>query len=494
MNWKAAAAAVKWNIRPYIGGRYINSAATETFNNVNPATESVLCRVPIGSAADVDAAVTVAQRRFNDGCWSELPPARRVESLQRLADLILKHKADFALFDCLEMGKPIKAALHEAEQLTVPYLRAWAGFADKLFGASAPIHGDALSFNCYEPRGVVGAITAWNFPTLNTIYKLAPALAAGNTLVLKPSELSSASALKIAELAVEAGIPEGVVNVVPGLGSTVGLALAKHPDVDLISFTGSTATGRKIMEYAAQSNGKPVMLECGGKSPHVVFADAANLDMVADEVVQLVVWNQGQVCAAHTRLIAHEKVKESLVERVVERACKYKPGDPLDENTTFGPLASPAQRSRVKSFIDRGLEAGAVAVLKGEIWSSGGCYVCPTVFDKVHAEMDIAREEIFGPVLTVQGFQTDEEAIALANGTDYGLAATAWTRDMARAKRVARAIRAGCVMIRTSGTEGPESGCTLGFQPQKASGFGSETGLEGLKSYSALKLVILTGT
>jgi acyl-CoA reductase-like NAD-dependent aldehyde dehydrogenase len=247
------------------------------------------------------------------------------------------------------------------------------------------------------------------------------------------------------------------------------------------------------MESAARSNGKPVLLECGGKSPHVVFSDVDDLDMVADAVVQLVLYNQGQVCSAHTRLIAHEDIKSALLEMVVERASQYHPGDPLDEKTAFGPLASPAQRSRVKSYIEQGLEAGAEAVLLGKIQESGGCYVSPTVFDRVKSQMPIAREEIFGPVLCVQSFRTEEEAISLANATDYGLSATVWTRDMGRGKRMARAIRAGGVMIRTSGREGAAPLALLGFEPKRASGFGSELGIQGLQSYSSLKLVSMSG-
>jgi acyl-CoA reductase-like NAD-dependent aldehyde dehydrogenase len=493
MNWKESAASVRWNVQPFINGRYSSSLSTESFDTVNPATEVNLSRVAVGDGMDVDKAVRVARDRFNDGCWSEMPPVRRAEILFKFSDLIVEHRAELALLDTLEMGKPIHAALYDAEQLAACRLRSWAGFADKLNGASAPLSSSTLEFNVYEPRGVIGAITSWNFPSLNAVYKIAPALAAGNTIVLKPSELSPSSALKLAELALEAGLPEGVLNVVPGLGSTVGVALASHPDVNLISFTGSTATGRKVMELSGRSNGKPLLLECGGKSPQVVFSDVHDLEAVADAIVLWALTNQGQVCVAHTRLIVHEDIKEVLLNKVVSRASKYQPGDPLDEATTFGPLASPTQRNRVKAYIHQGLKAGAIAVLKGEIRETGGCYVSPTIFDHVDATMSIAREEIFGPVLCVQPFRTEEEAIALANGTEYGLAATVWTRDLGRGRRMARAIRAGIVSVRTSGTEGPASGCILSCEPQKASGFGSELGLRGLQSYSTLKAVTFSG-
>lgn len=493
MRWHELAREVRWNVQPFIGGRYRASASPDTIDDINPATESSLGRIPIGNAADVNSAVSVALQAFNNGCWSELPPVRRREILERLADLIVARKAELALLDSLEMGKPIRAALLDTGQYAPGRLRSWAGFADKLVGFSAPLGGNALVFNTYEPRGVIGAITPWNFPTVNAIFKLGPALAAGNTVVLKPSELSPSSALKLAELALEAGVPEGVLNVVPGLGSTVGTALALHTDVSLLSFTGSTRTGRKIMELSGRSNGKPLLLECGGKSPQVVFDDVDDLDAVAAATVKSVVSNQGQVCSAHTRLIVHAELKEALLGKVIALAREFRPGDPLDESTTFGPLASPGQRDRVKGYIEQGIKDGARAVLKGAIQEKNGCFVSPTVFDGVDGSMSIAREEIFGPVLCVQSFDREEEAIALANGTDYGLEATVWTRDMGRGRRCAHAIRAGEVSIRTSGKESPDSGYVLSREPQKASGFGPESGLGGLESYSTLKLVSFVG-
>jgi acyl-CoA reductase-like NAD-dependent aldehyde dehydrogenase len=493
MALRARTSDIRWKIQPFVNGRYHVSSSVEYLANINPANESTLCEMPVGDPSDLDEAVRVARQRRTDGCWADLVPGRRAEILCKLADLIVSHKAELALLDTLEMGKPIRAALYDVECLAPSLLRAWAGFTDKLLGSSAPLSALAISFNTYEPRGVVGAITPWNFPLVNAVFKVGPALAAGNSVVLKPSELSSSSALRLAELALEAGVPEGVLNVVPGLGSTVGAALAVHPDVDVLSFTGSTATGRRIMELAGRSNGKALLLECGGKSPQVVFDDVKNLDSVADAVVQSALWNQGQVCSAHTRLIVHEAVKEDLLAKIVARAKMQVPGDPLLESTTFGPLASPSQRDRVKGYIEQGLRAGAEAILLGEVQESGGCNVSPTIFDRVDGAMSIARDEIFGPVLCVQCFETDEEAIMLANATDYGLEATVWTRDMGRGRSLAHAIRAGVVSVRTSGTEGPESGCQLSSEPQKASGFGSEIGLRGLESYSTLKLVNFMG-
>ncbi len=492
ITWHEAAGSVRWNVRPFVDGGYRESASPELVDNINPATETVLCQVPAGAPADIHEAVRVARQRFEQGCWSGLPPVRRAEVLQKLADLLVEHQAEIALLDSLEMGKPIRAAKTDVDDAAT-LLRSWAGFADKLVGDTTPLSPGTLLFNTYQPRGVVGAITPWNFPVGNAIYKVGPALAAGNTVVLKPSEVAPSSALKVAELAVRAGVPEGVLNVVPGLGGAAGEALALHPDVDFVSFTGSTRIGRRIMELSGRANAKPLMLECGGKSPHVVFSDVDDLDYVASAIVQSLLKNTGQVCSAHTRLIVQQDLKDVLLDKIVAGAGAYQPGDPLDEETVLGPLASPTQRDRVKAYIDQGLKAGARAVLRGTVQESGGCFVTATIFDQVDNTMSIVRDEIFGPILCVQPFVDEEEAIALANSTDYGLGATVWTRDMGRGKRMANAISAAAVLIRTSGPEEPLYHWLLGYEPQKASGFGTELALKGLASYSTLKLVSFMG-
>jgi len=292
-----------WNIRPFIDGAYVDHDATGFIDDINPATEEVLCRVPAGTAEDVDLAVSTARRRFKEGVWCDLPPDKRKSILLNFAGLIVDHGAELALLDTLEMGKPISAARFEAEVGGSCIVRSAAELTDKVCGSLVPSEPGALSFNLYEPRGVIAAIVPWNAPTYNVLLKIAPALAAGNVVVLKPSEIASGSALKLAELAIEAGLPPGVLNVVPGLGATVGEALASHPGVDMVSFTGSTVTGRRVMQLAAQSHGRPVQLECGGKSPQLVFADVDNLDRVAAAIAEDIFYNSGQVCAARSLLI-----------------------------------------------------------------------------------------------------------------------------------------------------------------------------------------------
>ena len=490
--WRNAARTMRWKIAPFINGESVASKSLDQYPLLNPSTEIPLCGAPSGDRADVDAAVQVSRERFKEGCWSGLSPRDRARALCRLSDLILRDKSEIALLDTLEVGKPITSALDDVQR-AARLLVDWASFAEKLVGHSGGIASDGISLNTFEPRGVVGAITPWNFPVVNAVVKFAPALFVGNSVVLKPSELSPGSALKLAELAIEAGIPRGVLNVVPGLGTTVGAALAGHPDVDLISFTGSTQTGRKIMELSGRSNGKPLLLECGGKSPHVVFDDVKNLDGVAAAVVQGMVRNQGQVCSAHTRLVVHASIKRALIEKVIVSARLIKPADPLEEGTSFGPLASPGQRDRIKRYVLDGIESGAIPVLRGDIQERGGCYVSPTVFDSVRSDMRIWREEIFGPVLCVKEFETESEALSLANDSEYGLVGTVWTRDIGRGLRAAHALKVGAVSVRTSEEAGSNGPPVLSFEPQKASGFGSEIGIRGLQSYSTLKWITFSG-
>jgi acyl-CoA reductase-like NAD-dependent aldehyde dehydrogenase len=496
-SWRSQAEAIRWNVRLFVDGEYRDSAADGTYNTIDPATEAPLCEAPVGDPGDVERAVSSARRCVSTGAWSACPLARRGEVMQKLADLIVEHKSELALLDCLEVGQPIQAALWEIDILVPALLGSWATAVERMVSDSLPLTPSTLAFNTLEPRGVVAAVTSWNFPVCNAVWKLGPALAAGNSVVLKPSEHSPSSALRIAELGLEAGLPEGALNVVPGSGQTVGEALALHHDVDLLSFTGSTATGRRIMELAGRSNGKPVMLECGGKSPHVVFADAENLEFVAETILQEALFNQGQQCSVQSRVIADSRVKGALVDLLVSGARNYIPASPLEDSTTFGPLASPAHRDRVRDYIAEGRKSGARLALEGTIQESGGCYVSPTIFDGVTATMPLAQRTVFGPVLSALTFESEEEAVALANATDYALATTVWTRDLGRARRTASAIRSGAVTVRTSGEEDPHadlrSELVLGCEPQKASGFGAELGLKGIESYSTLKVIFLKG-
>ncbi len=494
MNWHQQAQQQRWDIRPFIHGSYDHSQAGASFENTNPATDQVLCTVPEGHSDDIDKAIASARTAFNTGSWSALPAGNRKAVLLRFADLIADHQQTLALLDTLEMGKPISAALVDAQSFAPHFIREAAELCNQLQGQLHTCSDSNIAFNTYEPRGVVGAIVPWNFPMVNAAIKISSALAAGNSVVLKPSEVTPSSALKLAELAIEAGLPEGVLNVVPGLGKTVGAALASHPDVDLLTFTGSTQTGRRLMTLSGQSNGKPLLLECGGKSPHIVFDDVDNLEAIADAVVQKMFWNQGQVCSALTRLIIHQNIKQPLLERVMARTQKIQPADPLDKATTFGALASAQQRDRVRDFIALGIKDGATPVVGGldAVKAGGGCFVAPTIFDNVTGDMRIAQEEIFGPVLCVQAFNTETEALAMANSTAFGLSAGVWTRDMGRGKRLAKGIHSGGVTIRTSGEETPDTS-SISFAPVKASGFGIESGLEGLKAYSTLKAVRFYG-
>ncbi|MDR3513862.1 MAG: aldehyde dehydrogenase family protein [Caulobacteraceae bacterium] len=490
-DWRSRADAIDWNLRPFIDGAYVDSAAAETFEVRNPATGATLATASVGDAADVDRAVRAARAAFDDGRWSGLGMFSRKAVLGAFADRIAQAAEELALLDSLEMGKPIALALQDAGELAPAFARFCAEQVDRLQGVVANTEPEVLAFSTPEPRGVVGAIAPWNFPLVNAVIKIAPALAAGNTVVLKPSELSSASALRLAELAIEAGVPPGVVNVTPGLGRTVGEALALHGDVDMLSFTGSTATGRRLLQLSGASNGKPLLLECGGKSPTVVFDDVADIEGLAAHICGEALFNQGQVCVARTRVIVQQGLKARLVEAILAEAARRTPGDPLDPAVEFGPLASRGQWERVSGYLGAAAAEGRRPILGDLAALAGhqGAGMAPFVFQDVGRDSVLWREEVFGPVMVVEGFADDAEAIALANDTVYGLAATVWTRDLARAQAAARSIRAGEVIVRATAApyEGP--GFSLPQEGRKASGFGAETGIEGLKAYAAWKKV-----
>ncbi len=491
LEWHAKAASLELPGLPFINGRFVTPETEKYFQSINPATGKAVCSISEGSGEDVDHAVSVARKAFEDGRWSKLGPSVRKAILFRIADLIDQNADDLALMDSLEMGKAISSARSEVP-FASGFFRFYGEALDKIYGYVAPSDDITLALSILEPRGVIGAIVPWNFPLLNAALKIAPALAAGNSIVLKPSEVASTSALKLAELASIAGLPDGVLNVVPGLGPTVGQAIARHNDIDLLTFTGSTANGRLLMTYAGESNGKPLLLECGGKSPQIVCADMEDdLDTVAARVVHDAFWNQGQWCAAKSRLIVENSLHDKLVDSISRIASTLVPGDPLDEKTNFGTIASASQFDRIQGFISKTRQDGATTVLEGTLW--GETSMSPAIFTDVRADMRVACEEVFGPVLAVMRFSHFDEALELANKTEYGLTANLWTRDLRRTHAGIRGLRAGRITIRASAAAGEHSGFSLGQEPWGASGFGAEGGLEGLRTYCRAKAVEVVG-
>jgi len=490
--WSGRALKAKRHDQALIDGRFYAGSSGERFEKVSPLDGKTLAELPVGSTDDVDLAVASARTSFEDGRWSDTPVAVRKTILMRLADLVSANAEELAILEVLDVGKPIRDALNVDLPLALGVLRYCAEAADKVFGTVTPAGAHTLAMTVRQPRGVVAGIVGWNFPLVLAIQKMAPALAMGNTLVLKPSELSSFTALRLGELALEAGVPPGVFNVLPGLGQTVGAQLANHADVDLLTFTGSSATGKKIMQAAGASNMKRLLLECGGKGANIVCEDCPDLDAVADGVVARMFWNQGQVCTAGTRLIVADPIRDSLVNLILARAANIKAGDPLDGETTFGAIVSRPQMDKVLKYIQSGTAEGAVLTLGGRRVreESGGYFVEPTVFEKVTVGMTIAREEIFGPVLSVMSFGSIDEAIRLANGTNYGLSATVWTRSAQVMQRMIASLRVGEVSINT--VRGPAEAAQFGtmpLEPQRQSGIGVESGIEGLKTYTAQKAV-----
>jgi phenylacetaldehyde dehydrogenase len=470
----------------FIGGNWVDARSGETFSTLNPATGEELAQVASGGKEDVDRAVLAARQAFESGAWSRMTPSMRGRLIWRVGDLILEHAEELARLETLDNGKPLSVALAADIPLAADLFHYMAGWATKIEGNTISMSVPDATFHSYtlrEPVGVVGQIIPWNFPLLMAAWKLGPALAAGNTVILKPAEQTPLSALRLAELIAEAGIPDGVVNVVTGYGETAGASIAAHPGIDKVAFTGSTEVGKSIVA-AAGGNLKRVSLELGGKSPNVVFNDADSSAAIAGAALAIF-FNHGQACTAGSRLFVEAKSFDSIVEGVAEVAKNIRVGDGLDPNTEMGPLVSEEQLQRVTRYIDAGRDEGAEVVVGGSQRGDRGYFVDPTVFVNTNPQMRVVREEIFGPVLVVQPFEDLDDVAAMMNDSEYGLAAGIWTRDISKAHLLARKVRAGTVWINCYHAVD----AALPFGGFRQSGWGREMGHEVLNAYTEVKAV-----
>jgi gamma-glutamyl-gamma-aminobutyraldehyde dehydrogenase len=482
-DWEARVSTLTLPSAAYVGGAQVGAVDGKTFANFSPTTGDVLNDVVSSDEADVDRAVAAARAAYEQGDWAKSAPSDRKKVLLRLAGLIRANAEELALLECIDMGKPISDALNVDVPGAAGVWQWYAEAIDKIYDEVAPTGRGDLALVRREPLGVVGAVVPWNFPLDMAAWKCAPALAAGNSVVLKPAEQSPLSALRLAQLATEAGVPDGVFNVVPGFGETAGQALGRHHDVDCIAFTGSTEVGKYFLSYSAESNAKQVWLELGGKSPNLIFADTASLGDAAAKAAFGIFFNQGEVCSANSRLLVERSIKDELVSLLVEQAHSMAPGHPLDPETAMGALVTREHTDRVMSFIESGRRSARLVVGGERLTLSSDCFVTPTIFDDVTNDHEIARDEIFGPVLSVIPFDDEAEAVRIANDTRFGLAASVWTSDLSRALRVSEELHAGTVSVNTVDALSPMTP----FGGFKQSGNGRDLSLHSLDKYTALK-------
>jgi aldehyde dehydrogenase (NAD+)/gamma-glutamyl-gamma-aminobutyraldehyde dehydrogenase len=473
------------NTQAFIDGQYCDAADGAKLENLNPATGEIIGTFSHCGAADVDRAVTAARRVFNQGTWSRAAPEYRKEILLKLADLVEKNKNELAVLESVDAGKTITDCLHEVGTEAPAFFRWYAELADKTFGKIAPTADDALALIVKEPAGVAGAILPWNFPFLMAVWKIAPALASGCSIVVKPAEQTPLSTLKLGELAIEAGIPSGVLNIIPGLGETAGQAIGLHNDVDTVSFTGSTEVGRLFMRYSGDSNLKSVGLEMGGKSPFIVLDDAVISDDLIEHAAMAAFWNGGQNCSANMRQIIAAPLVDEFLDKMLKRVDTFKLGDPLDPDTTIGSMITAEHKDRVMGYIASGKTEGANLVVGGDV-DGPGHFVAPTVFDGVTNDMTIAKDEIFGPVLGVMAVKSAEDALEIATDTDYGLHATVFTRDIDRAISMARKLPCGTVSV--NGFSEGDIKTPFGGYKQSGS-LARDNGTEALEQYLQTKTI-----
>ena len=481
-------AALKLRTQLFIGGEFREAAGGGRFVTENPATGQPIAEVAEGGPADVDAAVAAARKAADSGIWSRMSPGDRKRILIRWADLIEANGREIGLIETIDAGKPISDTIGLDVPETANCIRWHAEASDKIYGQVAPSPEGTVATITREPVGVVGAVIPWNYPAQMAAWKLGPALATGNTVVIKPASTTSLSLLRIAELGAEAGLPDGVLNVVTGPGGTVGEAIGRHPDIDAVAFTGSTEVGRQFLTYSAETNLKRVLLELGGKSPQIVFPDVTDFENVATNVAIAIFWNMGENCSAGSRLIVHRSVKDRVMEAVAAELAQWTVGDPLDPATKIGALISRGHMERVLDYVEIGRREGARVVTGGKriLEETGGWFMPPTILDSVRNDMRIAQEEIFGPVLSVIEFDTEAEAVAIANDTPYGLAASLYTRELDVAHRVARDLKAGVVGVNAYS----EGDMTTPFGGYKMSGFGGhDKSLHAHEQYTETKTI-----